>query len=106
PRGGMIARPLPRPFHAPRTLSFLQPSALRTPYRFIEARRVRRLVRLDGRPSVVEFRFPDTPRTAPLAGTPSAQLRIRVVRATGGRSGRNERRPSGPAPPRLAPTRS
>ena len=100
----MIAVALPRPFHVPRTLAFLQHSALRTPYRFIEARRVRRLVRLDGRPSVVEFRFPDTPRPAPLAGAPSAQLRIHVVRTSGERSVRNERRPSGPALRRLATT--
>ncbi len=66
---GAITIPLPTPFSVPRTLSFLRTSSLRTPYHFVGAHRVRRLVRLDGRPSVVEFGF------AP----PGARLRARAV---------------------------
>ncbi|HYM92241.1 MAG TPA: DNA-3-methyladenine glycosylase [bacterium] len=66
---GAITIPLPTPFSVPRTLSFLRTSSLRTPYHFVGAHRVRRLVRLDGRPSVVEFGF------AP----PGARLRVRAV---------------------------
>ncbi len=66
----MITLPLPSPFSITRTLSFLQHSSLRTPYHFVDARRVRRLVRLDGRPLVVEFGFLPTPRP---------RLRVTVV---------------------------
>ncbi len=58
----MITLPLPRPFSITRTLSFLQHSSLRTAYHFVDARRVRRLVRLDGQPRIVEFGFPAASR--------------------------------------------
>jgi DNA-3-methyladenine glycosylase II len=67
--GGAITLPLPTPFSVPRTLSFLRTSSLRTPYHFVGAHRLRRLVRLDGRPSVVEFGF----------ASPGARLRVRAV---------------------------
>jgi len=92
----MISLPLPRPFNVTRTLSFLQNSALRTPYHFVDARRVRRLVRLDGRPVVVEFGFP---------AVPGARLRVAVVRPTADRRRRGERDPAvAPALRRLAAT--
>jgi DNA-3-methyladenine glycosylase II len=101
----MITIQLPRPFHVPRTLSFLQHSALRTPYHFVDPRRVRRLVRLDGRPRLVDFSFPTTARTAAHLVAPSPHLRITVVAAAAdprqrpGGSG-----PIGPALQRLATT--
>src|SRR5207245_6321085 len=61
---------LPTPFDVSRTLSFLETSSLRTPYHFIGRTRVRRFVRLDGRPAVVEFGFAE----------PAGRLRVRVVR--------------------------
>lgn len=101
----MITVPLPRPFHVPRTLSFLRHSSLRTPYQFMDARRVRRLVRLDGRPFVVEFRFPVTARPAPDNAAQVPHLRITVVEAAGdGRRPGRERQPVGPALRRLATT--
>lgn len=99
----MITVPLPRPFHVPRTLAFLQHSALRTPYHFVDSRRVRRLVRLGGRPCVVEFSFRATARAAPDRVAPAPQLRVTLVRAAGdGRHPGTERRPIGPALRRLA----
>lgn len=84
----MISLLLPRPFSVPRTLAFLQNSALRTPYHFVDARRVRRLVRLDERPVVVEFSFP---------AAPVGRLRVTIVRAPAGHE-----RPGDPHPP-IAP---
>jgi len=89
----MITLPLPRPFHVTRTLSFLRHSSLRTPYQFVEARRVRRLVRLDGRPLVVEFGFPAASRS---------RLEVTVVREGAGRRRRMTVPPPGPALRRLA----
>src|SRR5438309_7683132 len=66
---GAISLPLAPPFSVGRTLAFLRASSLRTPYRFIDPRRVRRLVRLDGRAWVVEFAFP----------SPGRRLRVGVV---------------------------
>ena len=54
---GAVSLPLAPPFSVPRTLAFLRASSLRTPYRFIGPRRLRRLVRLDGKAWVVEFAF-------------------------------------------------
>jgi len=101
----MITLPLPRPFHVPLTLSFLQHSALRTPYHFIDPRRVRRLVRLEGRPRVVEFSFPVTARAAAHLPAPASHLRITVVPASGdARQRHSESAPIGPALRRLATT--
>lgn len=87
----MISLPLPSLFNVTRTLSFLQNSSLRTPYHFVDRRRVRRLVRLDGRPAVVEFAFPAA------SGT---RIRVAVIRAA---ADRGEESPSlGPALRRLA----
>ncbi len=85
----MISLPLPSPFSVTRTLSFLRNSSLRTPYHFVDARCVRRLVRLDGRPVVVEFGFP---------AAPSPRLRVTVVRDAADRRQRRDR------PPALGPT--
>jgi DNA-3-methyladenine glycosylase II len=74
----MINLPLPSPFSVPRTLAFLQHSSLKTPYHFVDAHRVRRLVRLNGRPVLVEFRF---------GATALAGLRVSVVRAAAQRRG-------------------
>lgn len=79
----MIAVPLPRPFHVERTLSFLRTSALRTPYQFLDPYRVRRLVRLRGRPSIVEFAF-TAPARSGAALNASPQLRVAVVRSARG----------------------
>lgn len=99
----MITISLPRPFHAPRTLAFLQHSALRTPYHFLDSRRVRRLVRLRGRPCVVEFDFRAAARAAPDRVARAPHLRVTVVReARERRHPDPERRPSGPALRRLA----
>ncbi len=92
----MISLPLPSPFSVPRTLSFLQHSSLKTPYHFVDARRVRRLVRLNGRPVLVEFRF---------GATALAGLRVSGVRAATQRRGRGgEAATLGPALRRLAAT--
>jgi DNA-3-methyladenine glycosylase II len=85
----MISLPLPRPFHVTRTLSFLKNSSLRTPYHFLDARRVRRLVHLDGRPAVVEFGFP---------AAAGATLRVAVARAPA-----DKRRRRGDEDPAMAP---
>ena len=75
---------LPTPFSVSRTLSFLRTSSLRTPYHFIGRDRVRRLVRLDGRPAVVEFEF----------ARPGGRLRIREVREPGPRAGGSRKGPA------------
>ncbi|HVI86146.1 MAG TPA: hypothetical protein VNA86_12590, partial [bacterium] len=49
---------LPALFSVARTLAFLRHSSLRTPYHFVDARRVRRVVRMDGRALLVDFAFP------------------------------------------------
>ena len=75
---GAVSLPLAPPFSVGRTLAFLRSSSLRTPYRFIGPRRVRRLVRLDGRAWVVEFAF----------SSPGRRLRVGVVsRPARGRPG-------------------
>ena len=81
---GAIGIPLAPPFSVGRTLAFLRASSLRTPYRFVDPRRVRRLVRLDGRAWVVEFAFP----------SPGRRLRVGVV----GRPGRGRPGPVPSAP--------
>jgi DNA-3-methyladenine glycosylase II len=92
----MISLPLPRPFHVSRTLSFLKNSSLRTPYHFMDARCVRRLVHLDGRPTVVEFGFPRT------GGT---RLRVAVAGAAADGRRRGGKDPAmAPALRRLAAT--
>ncbi len=83
---GAVSLPLAPPFSIGRTLAFLRASSLRTPYRFIDPRRVRRLVRLDGRAWVVEFAFP----------APGRRLRVGVV----SRPARSRR---GPVPSPSAP---
>ena len=77
-----VSVPLPSLFHVNRTLAFLRTSSLRTPYHFGEGHRVRRLVRLRGRPVVVEFMFPHR-------GT---RLRVAVVPGRAGRDSRAEER--------------
>lgn len=90
----MISLPLPSPFSVPRTLAFLQRSSLRTPYHFVDARRVRRLVRLHERPALVEFGF---------GTTTDARLRVTVVRTAGARRRRGDAMPAlGPALRQLA----
>ncbi len=92
----MINLPLPSPFSITRTLSFLQHSSLRTPYYFVDARRVRRLVRMHGRPLVVEFGFPAASRR---------RLQVTVIReATDPRRRLNKVPRLGPALQRLAAT--
>src|SRR2546430_4073720 len=83
---------LPTPFSVSRTLSFLRTSSLRTPYHFIGRDRVRRLVRLDGRPAVVEFEV----------ARPGGRLRIREVRERGTRAGGSRKGPALAALRRLA----
>jgi len=65
----MVTLPLPEPYDADRTLGSLRLSSLRTPYTFFDGRRVRRLIHLHGRPTLVEFEFPASVR----------RLRARVV---------------------------
>lgn len=89
----MVILPLPRPFNVTRTLSFLQHSSLRTPYHFVDTRRVRRLVHLDGRSLVVEFGFS-------VASRP--RLQVTVVREVVGRRRRDAVPPLAPALRRLA----
>jgi DNA-3-methyladenine glycosylase II len=92
----MISLPLPRPFSVARTLAFLQNSALRTPYHFVDAHRVRRLVRLDGRPVVVEFGFP---------AASGARLRVAIVRGPAARKRPGDHHPAiAPALRQLAAT--
>jgi DNA-3-methyladenine glycosylase II len=89
----MISIPIPTPFSVARTLAFLRTSSLRTPYHFAGPHWVRRLVRLEGRPVIVEFRFPP----------PGAKLRVAVVRETAGQKrGPAEADATGPALRRLA----
>src|SRR5437016_2063711 len=75
---------LPTRFSMSRTLSFLRTSSLRTPYHFIGRDRVRRFVRLEGRPVVVEFEF----------DRPGGRLRVREVRKRGPRAGGSGKGPS------------
>ena len=91
----MIRLPLPSPFSVARTLSFLQHSSLRTPYHFVDARRVRRLVRLNGRPVLVEFGF---------GAASSAGLRVAVIRAAAERRRGREVVAPGPGLRQLAAT--
>jgi DNA-3-methyladenine glycosylase II len=85
---------LPTPFSVARTLAFLRHSSLRTPYHFVDARCVRRVVRLEGRALLVEFAFPKR-RTA--------GIRVSVLRDAAARGRRPVERPSvAPAVRRLA----
>jgi 3-methyladenine DNA glycosylase/8-oxoguanine DNA glycosylase len=81
----MITLALPPLFSVTRTLAFLNSSSLNTPYHFIGARRIRRVVRIDGRPSLIEFEFPTR------AG---AKVRVVVLRDAAARG----RRPIEPLP--------
>jgi DNA-3-methyladenine glycosylase II len=70
---------LPALFSVARTLTFLRHSSLRTPYHFVDARRVRRVVRMDGRGLLVEFAFS-------IRGP--AEIRVSVLRDAAARGGR------------------
>ena len=70
---------LPALFSVARTLAFLGHSSLRTPYHFVDARRVRRVVRMDGRALLVEFAFP-------IRG--AAEIRVSVLRDAAARGRR------------------
>ena len=70
---------LPALFSVARTLDFLRHSSLRTPYHFVDARRVRRVVRVDGRALLVDFAFPVRGK---------AEVRVSVLRDAAARGGR------------------
>jgi len=85
---------LPALFSVSRTLAFLRHSSLRTPYHFVDARRVRRVVRVDGRALLVDFAFPVRGK---------AEVRVCVLRDAAARGGRQvERSRVVPALRRLA----
>src|SRR6516162_11205233 len=85
---------LPALFSVARTLAFLGHSSLRTPYHFVDARRVRRVVRVDGRALLVDFAFPVRGK---------AEVRVSVLRDAAARGGRQvERSRVVPAVRRLA----
>jgi DNA-3-methyladenine glycosylase II len=71
--------PLPAPFHVGRTIGFLRTSSLRTPYRFMGPRRLRRLAVLWHRLAMVEFTFLSgsaRPGGSRPAGRPRLVLRV------------------------------
>jgi DNA-3-methyladenine glycosylase II len=81
-------------FSVTRTLAFLRHSSVRTPYHFVDARRVRRVVRVDGRALLVDFAFPVPGK---------AEVRVSVLRDAAARGGRQvERSRVVPAVRRLA----
>ncbi|HVI84740.1 MAG TPA: DNA-3-methyladenine glycosylase [bacterium] len=92
--GAVTTLGLPALFSVTRTLAFLRHSSLRTPYHFVDARRVRRVVRVDGRALLVDFAFPVRGK---------AEVRVCVLRDAAARGGRQvERSRVVPALRRLA----